>query len=149
VIHHGEGLALLLEAGDDGPGVHPLFKYLQGDPLHHGFAAFGEPNDAEAANAQDTEQDVGPDGVAGIAASYPDSAMVSSTRAGEGIGKWADGQIGRQANRRGGSGKGASVCKKGPLACGVRLRTGDGVRVSATVMMEVAAGVGWGGEDFC
>src|SRR5688500_14994786 len=47
MIHHGERLTLLLEAGNDFPRVHPEFDNLERYPTPHRTFLFGNPNGAE------------------------------------------------------------------------------------------------------
>ena len=49
VIHHGECLALGLEAGDDISGVHPQLDHLERDATSHRRFLVGYVNDATAA----------------------------------------------------------------------------------------------------
>ena len=65
VIHQGEGLALGLEAADDGFGVHARLEDFEGDPTADGFALFGHENHAATAFADLFEQFVATDHIAG------------------------------------------------------------------------------------
>ena len=68
MVHDDECLSLLLEAGDDGLGVHAGLDDLEGDALCDVVSSLGEVDDAEAALADDLEEAVWADGVAGLCA---------------------------------------------------------------------------------
>ena len=65
VVHHRQGLALLLEAGDDLLGVHPQLDDLERDAPRHRLALLGQEDGAEAARADHLEQRVTADHRAG------------------------------------------------------------------------------------
>ncbi len=65
VIHHGQGLAFGLEAGDDLLRIHARLDDLQGDLATHGSGLFGNVNDAHAPLADLLHQLVGADHRAG------------------------------------------------------------------------------------
>ena len=62
VVHHGQGLALGLEAGDHPPAVHPRLDDLQGHLAAHGVRLLGQPDDAHAPLADLPHQHVRADG---------------------------------------------------------------------------------------
>ena len=64
MIHHGDGLALGLEAGEDLLGVHPGLDHLERDHARDGLALLGHPDGAEATLADLLAQGVGADDVA-------------------------------------------------------------------------------------
>ena len=66
VLHEGEGLPLLLEAGDDFLRVHAELDDLEGDAPPHGLLLLGHPDGAKAAFADLLEEFVGADAVAGF-----------------------------------------------------------------------------------
>ena len=80
MIHHRQRLTLLLEACEDGTGVHARLENLDRDALHHRLAALGEPDDAEPALSQRLQQAIGPDAIAGF------FKVVALGRDGPGIG---------------------------------------------------------------
>ncbi len=51
MVHHGQGLPLGLEAGDDLPGVHARLDDLEGDLALHGAGLLGHVDGAHAAFA--------------------------------------------------------------------------------------------------
>ena len=51
MIHHGQGLPLGLEPGDDDLGIHAELDDLERDPAADGFFLFGHINDTAAAFA--------------------------------------------------------------------------------------------------
>ena len=61
MTHHGQSLALGLEAGDDLLCVHPHLDELQGDSTLDGGLLLGQVDHAHAALAQAFEQAVGAD----------------------------------------------------------------------------------------
>ena len=61
VIHHGQGLALGLEARDDLPRIHAEFDDLERDGAGHGLTLLGKVHAAEAALANQAQQLVAPD----------------------------------------------------------------------------------------
>jgi len=61
VVHHGEGLAFGLEAGDDLLRVHAQLDDLERHAPTHRLGLLGEVDDAEAALAQRVEDAVAPD----------------------------------------------------------------------------------------
>ena len=65
MVHHRQRLALLLEAGDDLPGVHAQLDDLERDAARHRLALLGEEDEAEAALADLLEQRVAADHCAG------------------------------------------------------------------------------------
>ena len=65
MVHHGQGLALGLEAGDDLPGVHAQLDDLEGDTAADRFLLLGHVNHAHAAFADFLEQLVAADHRAG------------------------------------------------------------------------------------
>jgi len=71
MVHDRKGLALLLESGQNLAGIHAGVDDFEGDPLHHRLAALGEPDGAEAADAEDFEEFVGADAVTGFPANGP------------------------------------------------------------------------------
>ena len=52
MIHHGQGLALGFEAGDDLPGVHAQLDHFERDAAADGFGLFGDIDHAAAAFAE-------------------------------------------------------------------------------------------------
>ena len=66
MVHHGEGLALGLEAGDDGLCVHAQPDDFEGDAAAHGLLLFGHVNDAAAAFADFLQEFVSSDAIAGL-----------------------------------------------------------------------------------
>ena len=59
VTHHGEGLALDLEARDDLFGVHPNLHDLECHAPAHGLGLLGFVDHTHAALAEDSEDPVG------------------------------------------------------------------------------------------
>ena len=85
VVHHGQGLALGLEAGDDLAAVHPRLDDLQRDAAADGLGLLGHVDDAHAALADLLEQLVGADAGARSLGDRPGAGPVLD-RAGGGIG---------------------------------------------------------------
>ena len=61
VIHHGQGLALSFEAGDDLLRIHAELDHLQRDTPADGLGLLGEIHDGEAALTQNFPDGVVPD----------------------------------------------------------------------------------------
>ena len=64
VVHHREGLALGVEARDDGLGVHAEFDHLQREAAAHRFLLLGHPDHAAATFADLLQEPIATDPVA-------------------------------------------------------------------------------------
>ena len=62
MVHHGEGLTLRLEAGDDVPRVHSELDHLQGHTPAHGLRLLGQIDGSHPTLTDLLEELVGPDG---------------------------------------------------------------------------------------